>query len=267
MKRLMTGECDPDNVFDLVDPTLFYETSFEAEAIKALTCLMPDYLCGIFAGAFVLEGERRISDLALIHKSLSHWFVVEVELIGHSFENHVLPQVRCFRYGDPDESCIASLVRGFSGMSSTQAQNVLKYVPRHVAVVSNIHSPDWTQRLTVLDVQHLSVFVYRDRNGRSAHAIEGSLIARSSSLGFATYSATDNCLRISKGCGIPVGSIQMFDQFGSLSDWTSREESGVLWISKNDGRCIIDHGAYVQIIRNSEGRLHLRPSYGGSGLW
>lgn len=110
MRKLLTGECHPDNIFQLVDPTTYVEGDFEAEVVKALSCLMPEYRCGVFAGAFVLEGERRVADLALVHKSLSHWFVVEVELAGHSLEHHVLPQVRCFRYGDPEHSCVTSLV-------------------------------------------------------------------------------------------------------------------------------------------------------------
>ena len=69
-------------------PLDFVEIAFEAEVVKALTCLFPDYWCGVFAGTFLLEGERRSADLALIHKSLSHWFVVEVELAGHSLDRH-----------------------------------------------------------------------------------------------------------------------------------------------------------------------------------
>ena len=39
MKKLLTGECNEDNIFLLVDPTTFVEIDFEAEAIKALSCL------------------------------------------------------------------------------------------------------------------------------------------------------------------------------------------------------------------------------------
>ena len=53
MKKLVTGECNSDNIFHLVDPTAFVEIDFEAEVVKALTCLQPDYWCGVFAGTFV----------------------------------------------------------------------------------------------------------------------------------------------------------------------------------------------------------------------
>lgn len=260
MKMLLTGECHPDNIFQLVDPTQFIEGDFEAEVVKALNCLMPEYLCGVFAGAFVLEGECRVADLALVHKSLSHWFVVEVELAGHSFEHHVLPQVRCFRYGDPKGSCVTSLVRAFGSLTREQATSLLNYIPRYVAVVSNLPDPVWTTKLSALDVQHLTVSVYQNRNGRSAHEVEGRLTVRAESLGFARFSATDNCLRIPRGCGLPVGNIQLVDQFGNLAGWTVREETGVLWIRKDHGPALISHDTYVQIIRSFDGRLSIRPS-------
>lgn len=261
MKKFLTGECNQDNVFHLLDPTQFLEIDFEAEVIKALSCLQPDYLCGVFAGAFVLEGERRIADLALIHRSLSHWFVVEVELIGHSLEEHVLPQVRCFRYGDPDASCVASLMRAFNEhLNEAQAEALLRYVPRYVAVVGNLPDASWVAAFRGLDVQYLTVSVYRDRNGRSAHEVEGQLIARAENLGFARYSAIDNCLRIRKGCGLTVGNVQIVDQFGSLAEWTIREEAGTLWICKVRGPALIAHDSYVQIIRSYDGRISIRPS-------
>lgn len=260
MKRLMTGQCHQDNIFQLVDPTQFVEVEFEAEVVKALTCLQPDYLCGVFAGAFILEGERRMADLALVHKNLSHWFVVEVELAGHSFEHHVLPQVRCFRYGEPESSCVTSLVRAFNELTLDQAEALLRYVPRYVAVVGNLPDPTWTAALRVLDVQHLTVSIYRDRNGRSAHEVDGCLTVRAESLGFARYSAIDNCLRIHKGCGLITGDVQIVDQFGNLADWTIRENAGVLWICKDRGPALIEHGSYVQIIRSFDGRISIRPS-------
>lgn len=260
MKKLLIGECHSDNIFQLVDPTQYIEGDFEAEVVKALTCLMPDYFCGVFAGAFTLEGERRVADLALIHKKLSHWFVVEVELAGHSLEHHVLPQVRCFRYGDPEDSCVTSLVRAFSALSREQAASLLNYIPRYVAVVSNLPDPIWTTKLSAVDAQYLTVSVYQDRHGRSAHEVEGRLTVRAESLGFARFSAIDNSLRIPRNCGLPVGNIQIVDQFGILADWTVHEKTGVLWIRKDRGPALIPHDSYVQIIRSFDGQVSIRSS-------
>jgi hypothetical protein len=260
MKRLIIGDCHPDNTYDLVDPTQFIEGDFEAEVVKAVGCLLPEYLCGVFAGTFVLEGERRAADLALIHKTLSHWFVVEVELAGHSLQDHVLPQVRCFRYGDPEDSCITSLVRAFKDLSRESAAQIIRHLPRYVAVVGNLPDPMWTAQLGAVDVQHLTVSVYRNRQGRSAHEVQGKLIVRAQSLGFAQFSAIDNCLRIPRGCGLPYGNIQIVDQFGNRSGWTVTEEAGVLWVRKDRGPALLGHESYVQIVRSFDGRISLHPS-------
>ncbi|KAB2310972.1 TauD/TfdA family dioxygenase [Betaproteobacteria bacterium SCN2] len=260
MRKVLAGNCQNENIFNLIDPTQFVEADFEAEVIKALTCLQPDYMCGVFAGSFVLEGERRMADLALIHKSLSHWFVVEVELAGHSLEHHVLPQVRCFRYGEPESSCVTSLVRAFSELQPAEAESLLRYVPRYVAVVGNMPNPDWTAALRAVDVQHLTVSIYHDQSGRPAYEVEGRLTVRIESLGFARYSAIDNCLRIPKGSGLPVGDIQIVDQFGNLGEWTVQENAGVLWIRKARGPALIQHDSYVQLIRSFDGQISIRPS-------
>jgi hypothetical protein len=260
MKKLVTGECNDDNIFHLVDPTGFVEVDFEAEVVKALTCLQPEYLCGVFAGTFLLEGDRRRADLALVHKTLSHWFVVEVELANHSFEDHVLPQVRCFRYGEPDQSCITSLVRAFSVLSESEASALLSHIPRYVAVVGNLPNSGWLNALRALDTQYLTVSIYRDRNGRFAHEVEGQLIAPTESLGFARYSAVNNCLRIGSRCGLRVGQVQIYDQFGNPGTWTIREETGSLWISKDQGPTLLKHESFVQIMRTTSGQVSLRPS-------
>lgn len=260
MRRLLTGDCNEENVFHLVDPTGFIEIDFEAEVVKAMTCLLPEYCCGVFAGSFLFEGQRRVADLALIHKNLTHWFVVEVELAGHSLERHVLPQVRCFRYGEPDQTCISSLLSAFPFLSREQATKLLKFIPRYVAVVGNLPDPEWATALRAIDAQYLTVSVYKNKSGRTAHEMEGKLIASSDSLGFARFSATDNCLRINKGCGLPLGNVQIFDQFGTPAPWTIREASGVLWISKDRGPALLSHESYVQIIRSIDGRIFLKPS-------
>jgi hypothetical protein len=259
MKKFVAGRCERGNIFDLVDPTGFREVDFEAEVVRALACLQPDYRCGVFAGTFALDGERRTADLALMHRSLSHWFVVEVELAEHSLEHHVLPQVRCFRYGEPEPSCIASLARAFE-MEQRQAETLLRYVPMQVAVVSNLPSQDWVGALRAIDVQLLTVSVFRNDDGLTAHQIDGRLSPRAFNLGFARYSAVDNSLRIPKTCDVPRGRLQIIDQFGNATWWVAREEGAALWISKERGHALLAHESYVQIIRDYDGRLSIRPS-------
>lgn len=260
MKALITDRNTPQGTYVSVDPTSFLEGEFEVEVVKALTCLYPDYLCGIFSGMFILEGDRRKCDIALIHKELYHWFVIEVELAGHSLDNHVLPQIRCFRYGEPDSTCVTSLMTAFDVLSREQAKAILTHVPRHIAVISNLHVPTWMTSLKALDTQHLVVTVFKNCDGDTIHEIDGKLIAKKNTIGFAIYSEIDKCMRIKSGCGIPPGVVEIIDQFGSITLWTVHEKDGVLWISKNEGIALLPHNCYVQINLTTDGRFVLKPS-------
>lgn len=258
MRAFVTGECRAENVYRGVDPAGFREIDFEAEVVKALCCLMPEYDCGSFRGSFILEGERRGADLALIHKSCSHWFVVEVELAGHSLEAHVLPQARCFRFGEPEPACVTSLCNAFPQLSVGQAEAITRHIPRYVAVVANRYDRNWEAALRALDVQLLTVTVFKGPNGCSAHEVEGRLNASVMSLGFGKYSATDRSLRFPRHCGLPLGTIQIEDPFGTRATWTVRDSGAALWITKCVGVPIFPHGAYIQICRTIEGRITMQ---------
>lgn len=260
MKQFSDIGCSREGVFRQLDPTGFVEIEFESEVVRALTCLLPDYLCGVFAGSFVFDNERRAADLALLHKSLSHWFVVEVELASHSLDAHVLPQVRCLRFGEAEETCITSLCRAFVGLSRGEAELILKYVPRFAAVVVNQLDAEWEAILKALDVQLLVVSVFADSNGRRAHELDGHLHVARESIGFATYSARDRSLILPKTCGLPTGPLQIEDIYGITAIWISRENGDTLWVTKEHGTPDLTHGSYVQVIRTFDGRISLRMS-------
>ncbi len=258
MKKLLSGDCHIDNIFNQVDPTSFTEIEFEVDVVKAMTCLYSSYWCGSFSGSFTLENEIRKADLALLHVSLSHWFVVEVELANHSLEYHVQPQVRCFRFGEPSSDCSTSLLNAFDHLSLDQAKMILNYVPRHTAVISNIFDPQWAAALSALNTQYLSLSIYRDHVGRTAYELDGTLSATKESLGFAQYTEILNCLKLSPTCGLGLGKVQIVDQFGSLGMWTVYENEDGFWLKKDHGPTFITHEAYVQIIKTFDGRVSLR---------
>lgn len=262
MRTILTGECHVDNMFTLIDPTSFSEVEFEAEVHKAIRCLMPNYWCRVFAGAFLHEGKRCMADLVMIHHDLSHWFVVEVEMAGHSLEGHVLPQVRCFRFGEPAPSCITSLINAFPEFSEEQAKAILDYVPRSVMVIANVQDPLWLQALRGLDTELLSISIYEGTNGRRAYELEGKVSVRRESLGFAQFSAVYKSIKVPKSCKFPLGLMQIEDQFGNVGDWTVTENAEALWLTKNHGPALLPHNELVQFIRTFDGRISLRSSVG-----
>jgi hypothetical protein len=128
MTAILVGDCVKNNLFEIWDADAARETEFELIVAKALMCIYPAYHCFPFGGTFKLEDNISRPDIALVAKDMSHWFVIEVELISHSLDGHVLPQIRTFRYGEPQPDCISVLSRELS-MDPSQIQTFLVTVP------------------------------------------------------------------------------------------------------------------------------------------
>ncbi|HWM46201.1 MAG TPA: hypothetical protein VNR11_04730 [Xanthobacteraceae bacterium] len=259
MTTILVGECSGSNLFDLWDADAALETEFELIVAKALICIYPKYHCIPFGGTFKLEGNISRPDIALVAKDMSHWFVIEVELVSHSLEGHVLPQIRTFRYGEPQNDCVSVLAKALS-MDRAQMQTFVLTVPRSVAVIANKRHRDWEIALRSLQVQLLAVSAFNSPNGQQAVEIDGNLIAQQQHLGFGQYSATDRALRFHRGVNLPDGEI-MVDSFdGSGGVWTVTRDSTTAWVTKNQGVPDIENGSYIQIVRLFGGRFSIRPS-------
>jgi hypothetical protein len=259
MTTILIGECSPSNLFELWDPDAALETEFELIVAKALMCIYPGYHCFPFGGTFKLEDNVSRPDIALVAKDLSHWFVIEVELISHSLDGHVLPQVRTFRYGDPQPDCISVLAKALS-MDRSQIRTFLMTVPRTVVVIANKRHRDWEISLRSLQVQMLTVSTFISPAGIQAVEVDGKLIAKQEHIAFGQYFATDRALRFHQGVQIPNGEI-MIDSFdGSGSIWTVTRDNDWAWVTKKQGTPDITNGAFVQMIRAFGGRFSMRRS-------
>lgn len=261
MKTLMFGECSAERTFGLRDPNFPTETEFEYLAAQAITCAYPQYRCVTFGGSFIFEGRTSRPDLALVAADFSHWFVVEVELITHSLTLHVLPQVRTFRYGEPQADCAVTLARRLD-ISPSRAQTLVKHVPRGVAVVANKRNLEWQLAFRALDAQMLVVSVYDSNQGQVAFEIDGVLERSQENVGFGEYSATDRSIRFHRGTALPLGRVQVADSDGAPSWWIISEAAEAIWMTKEAGALDVDNGSFVQMIRTSEGRLVLRRLHG-----
>jgi hypothetical protein len=257
MKIFIGGNCASEAIFNLLDPSAFSEADFEAHAVRALVCAYPEYYCIAFRADFSFENQIRRSDLALIHKSLSHWFIVEVELLSHSLMGHVIPQVRCFRYGDPLSSCAGILCNAIPEMDYSRAVAFLQYVPRSVLVVVNRGSAEWKSCFRGLDVQMLTLSVYRRGDGQIAHEIEGGLLVVKENLGFFRYSAIDRSLRLPLTLSDIEDRIQIEDPFGVTGSWIVSRTEEAVWLTKEMGDPGLPHNEMLQILRTANGGLKL----------
>lgn len=260
MKTLVIGDCATETTFRLLDPDSISETEFEYSVVKALKCAYPAYECIVFSGTFTHpdSGARR-PDLALIARDLSHWFVIEVELTSHSLDQHVLPQVRAFVFGEPQSDC-ASIIASSLHIPRAQAEIFVRRVPRSVAVVANRWKPEWNYALRALPAQLLTIYRLKTEHGVDALEIEGGLRVVLESLGFGRYSAVDRSLRFHPRIRLPRGDIQLVDDEGAAAMWRVVEANEIVWVTKMAGIPDFVDGTFAQIVRTSDGSLLLRAS-------
>ena len=258
MSTILVGNCAKENLYQLWDADAASETEFEYIVAKTLICVYPQYHCIVFGGGFKLEGETHRPDLALIAKDFSHWFVIEVELISHSLLGHVLPQMRTFRYGEPQPDCASILARE-TKLPHSQISTFLKVVPRSVAVVLNKKSKEWETSLGSLEVQLLTVSAYKSSAGIEAVEVDGQLAVLKEHLGFGIFSATDRSLRFPASVRLPEGEVVINDG-GTGALWTVVRDAKFAWVTKNIGVPDILNGSHVQLIRTYSGEITIRKS-------
>jgi len=244
-------------LFYVQDPDACNEAEFEISVVEALTTVYRGYQCIRFTGTFDLNGQCHRPDLALVAADCSHWFVIEVELVSHSLEDHVLPQVRAFHYGEPRNDCVSSLARDLR-IEASRAQTLLKHVPRAVVVIANRWGENWRPILRSHSVQMLVVTRFQTSNGVRAVEVDGALQVTAENLGIGRYSVADRSMVFSGAMRIPRGPIQLEDESGVVGNWVAVESGLQLWVTKEWGDAAIPDGAHVRIIRAIGGKLSIR---------
>ena len=132
-----------------------------------------------------------------------------------------------------------------------------QYIPRSVLVVVNRSSVEWRSCFRGLDVQMVTVSVYRRDDGQIAHEIDGSLIIVRENLGFFRYSAIDRSLRLPLTVSGIEDRVQIEDPFGATGSWIVNRTEDALWLTKEMGDPGLPHNEMLQILRTASGGLKL----------
>lgn len=169
MARILLG----DEWFDELASTSLYESEFEKLLFQEATRIFPEYHPVPFkAIVFSEDGDAR-ADFALIHHDYRSWWVVEAEMGHHSFEGHVLPQVRRLSRADYNEAEAECLCGNAPKLDHERIREMMKGQRPRVLVVVNVPVPGWADQLR----HHNSVVaifqIFRSKFNRYIYRLNG----------------------------------------------------------------------------------------------
>ncbi len=243
--------------YEKVDPTISSESDFEILVLRMLSRLYPSCHVVPFKPFVIYNGEKWCPDLALFDKGWAFWIVIEVEIATHSFEKHVLPQVRAFRDGEYSERS-AEIISERFGISLDRAKTIIKYVPRYIAVVSNHEDPVWERKLTVENIQYMSIASYEKGSGSQAHVVTGFFKAAERSVGFGIALPSFQAVRFPRTDFWKPQIYRIIEPGGVVANWDCFLEDRTGWLVKRRGLVSLPDKVWVQMLQQDENSLLLR---------
>jgi hypothetical protein len=162
--------------FYLLSDNALFETEFENLVVQHAEMLRSDAIVVPFKEIIEADGlPSRRADLALVDLRYRFWWVIEVELIGHALEGHVLPQVQTFVEGRYGVSHAAALLRGSAELDETRLRTMMMGEQPRVVVISNRHDPHWDRSITNAGASLAVLKVFRSDQNRDIFVIDGNL--------------------------------------------------------------------------------------------
>lgn len=145
--------------YDEIDGTSFYEINFQDVFLSKIYQVYPDFLGVKFSMSIKnSDGESSEPDLAIIRKDYEEWYVVEVEMGRHGWEDHVEKQVRVFSTGIYHAEKIAPYMKDRNETLDIKRleQMIINHPPK-VLVVVNEEKSEWERNIKKYNAL-LSVF-------------------------------------------------------------------------------------------------------------
>jgi hypothetical protein len=161
--------------YDEIDGTSFYEINFQEILLSKIHNVYPDFL-GVKFSMDILndDGEKSAPDLAIIRKDYLEWYVIEVEMTRHSWDDHVEKQVRVFSTGIYPGKKIAKYLKSKNDeLNEKKLEEMIDNFRPKVLVIVNEENLEWGKKIKRYNAL-LSVFqIYRGTNGFEVFRVAG----------------------------------------------------------------------------------------------
>lgn len=169
MARMLIG----DEWFDELASTSLYESEFETILFQEAARIFPEYHPVPFKCLVLSEEGDAKADFALIHKDYRSWWVVEAEMGHHSFNGHVLPQVRKLSRANYTEKEAQHLCEQAPQLDCARIMEMIKGQQPRVLVVVNVPVPSWRDPIRPYSAV-LAIFqIFRSQFNRHIYRLNG----------------------------------------------------------------------------------------------
>lgn len=167
-KILINGEW-----FNEVSPSALYESEFENIITSQAQYIFTEYYVCPFKTEVYTDEDIVKPDLALIDKKYRGWWVVEVEMSYHSFDNHILPQVLKLSRGIYGASQANYICSQLEIIDRDKAFDLMKGKQPQILVVVNKPMLDWQQALRRFDTKLCVVEIFRSDQNKHVFRVNG----------------------------------------------------------------------------------------------
>ena len=166
--------------FTEVDPDSMYEDDVEQAFLTHAGTIFPEFITKPFRVKVHYGLSYQRPDLVMVGKDCGRWFVVEVEKVSHSLQEHVLPQVETFQNGEYGSKHAAALFDGavdisLEGFERLEIESLMREQRPEVLVVADSREASWEHALRAIGVHYLSLKIFRSIDGQSVIGVEGDV--------------------------------------------------------------------------------------------
>ena len=246
-----------------------YEAEFEKVLQHEAVRLFGSYHLVPFKTAVAsdVDADIRRPDFALVHKTYRSWWVVEVELGHHSFDGHVLPQVRTLaraRYGDLEADY---LCRHETSLRRDKVLEMFKGDQPRVLVIVNSPVAGWAESLQPLGARVVICQMFRNRLNKYVLRLNGEYPAERDEVitSCECEPLLPRMLAIHSPANLPLQPNErvLLYHEGTASEWERIDTAGAVFLHALRGHNLTP-GRHYEIVRQGNEALVIRPRAGKS---
>lgn len=247
--------------YDSISQTALYEREYEDVILEESRSLFPQYYVIRFKKIVSSDEASACADLALVHKNYTKWWVCEVEMGNHSFEEHVEPQVKTLSQATYGPDLAEYLCEKCDALDTNRIATMLKGEQPRVLVIVNQQMQQWVKELRRYDARVMFIEVYRSDLGHQVYLSSGDQVTEDRNI--VSRCVMDlmlaNMMHVKNPGGLRVSSNETIDIYfnGGVTIWRRVDIADTVYLMAPKTPDM-EKGSEYDLVEQDSGDLVLR---------